>query len=184
MRLLISSTSAGVNLSFDPALASHLTGVDKSEIKDWFKVNMNIVAGAVTIACDPSGVTCATRDGVLRGTAFRCRFGFGRVKEYPKHGRIFFGDGGHPLYLGNGIVNFTLPKILPPHQDMVRKFRHIVRGYREEHEALVPAARVFPVSRSSNLIMTVGDLTLCYSVPEKELLELTFSLAHKGYAVR
>ena len=172
MKLLISSTSAGVNLSLDPALASHLTGVDKSEIKDGFKVNMSFVADTVTVVCDPCGVTCAMRDD-----SFRCRFSFGRVKEYPKHGKMFFGDGGYPLYVGNRIIKFAIPKILPLHHDLVR-------GPKGKCDALVPLPQISPVSRSANLVMTVGDMTLCYNVPQQELLELTFNLTHKGYAVR
>ena len=167
MKVSISSTSSGINVSFDDAVASQLTGKDGLSL---VRVAMMIDGATVTIKLDPRGAASSMRWGMYRG-----RFLFGTVKGYPTHGTLVFGDGGLPLYVGNRIIKFTLPKILPPHTDIIRKTKA---------RSAAPVMPNAPVSRSANLVMTVGDLTLCYKVPDKEMLELTLALAHKGYAVR
>lgn len=169
MRLLISSTSSGVNVSFDGDVACQLTGHHGPDL-DLVRIAMSVDGETATIKHDPRGATSSNRFGMFRG-----RFLFDTVKGYPKHGPLVFGDGGLPLYVGNRIIKFTLPKNLPPHTDIIRKGRSRLA------DTVIPNT---PASRSANLVMTVGDMTLCYNVPDKEMLELTFSLAHKGYAIR
>ena len=167
MKVLISSTSSGINVSFDDAVASQLTGHDGLSV---VRIAMSIEGATVTIKLDPRGAVSSKRFGVFRG-----RFLFGNVQNYPKHGALTFGEEGLPLYVGTRVIKFTLPKILPPHTDIIRKTKA---------RSAAPVMPNAPVSLSANLVMTVGDLTLCYNVPHKEMLELTFALAHKGYAVR
>ena len=167
MKVSRSSTSSGINVSFDDAVASQLTGDDGFSL---VRVAMSVDGATATIKFDPRGAASSRRWGMFRG-----RFLFDTVKGYPKHGTLVFGDCGLPLYVGTRVIKFTLPKILPPHTDIIRKTKA---------RSVAPVIPNAPVSRSANLVMTVGDLTLCYNVPDKEMLELTFALAHKGYAVR
>ena len=172
MKVLISSTSSGINVSFDDAVASQLTGHDGLSV---VHIAMSIEGATVTIKLDPRGAVSSKRFGVFRG-----RFLFGNVQNYPKHGALTFGEEGLPLYVGTRVIKFTLPKILPPHIDLIRKTKRQIAC------AMPPIHDTPTITQTAiaNLVMTVGGLTLCYKVPDKELLELTFALAHKGYAVR
>lgn len=170
MKALISSTSTGINLSLDEEAVVRTSG----------RCQLKLEGNIIRIRPDPNGMLL-TKNGSMYRTSFRQ----GWLRSiYPKHGLLTFNkedfliiDGGEQG------IKLLLPDSLPEHKDLVRKSKGqaVVEYISKKEEVTIPEDFQFG---AANLVMAVGKMTLCYKVPEDELLELTFNLAHKGYAIK
>lgn len=124
-----------------------------------------------------------TKNGDMYRTSFR-RTELRNI--YPKHGLITFNEEDFFIPDAKELgIKLLLPNNLPEHKDLIRKNKEtIVIEYIAKTDELDVTNQSDFNFGAANLVMAVGKLTLCYKVPEDELLELTFKLAHKGYAIR
>lgn len=183
MRVLISSTSSGINLSLDEEAAIALLSP---------RCQISLQGNVILIEPAHKGVLLF-KNGNMYRASFRQPW---LMAAYPKHGLITFDKEDFLIPdAGKSGFKLMLPNVLPAHKDLVRRSKKLIMTKHEadplqtvenHHDVNKP----FSVEHSSfnfgtaNLVMAVGKLTLCYKVPEQELLELTFMLAHKGYAIR
>lgn len=88
----------------------------------------------------------------------------GGVRGHSRHGKIVFkGEDIVPL---DGAFVLNLPKTLPP----------LIAQTPNTTLTKPPKPRT-----GANMVMTIGDMTVCFNVPQQAALKLAFSLSAKGY---
>ena len=185
MKVLISSTSSGINLSLDEEAAIAFPGQ---------RCQISLQGNVILIEPVHKGMLLVkSRGSKMYRASFRQPW---LMAAYPKHGLITFDKEDFLIPdAGKSGFKLMLPNSLPPHKDLVRRSKKLITAKYESdplqtvenhHDVNKPASAEHSSFNfgTANLVMAVGKLTLCYKVPEQELLELTFKLAHKGYAIR
>ena len=156
MRITLSSTRSAVNFGFGKSAAAQLlNGRSK------FIVKYDREARSLSVI--PSDKGCATYgNGTITYLTVR-----GGIAGYPKHDKIILLDGSIKTHQ-DGSFSIMIPEKLPDYSGGFK---------RKKPEGEVAASK----RNYANMVMTIADMTICFSVPSTEALKMAFSMGAKGY---
>ncbi len=161
MRITISNTAHALNIGFDPDALTALLGTNK-KIRAQFDKGKN----EIFIRSDPK----IGRTPYKQNSAYYINI-LGGLRGLKRHSKIVFGDSDIKRVDGGYLL--CLSDILPSATPFIRAKRNIRR------DTALPKP---PKPKTgANMVMTIGDMTICFNIPSQAALKLAFSLSAKGY---
>ena len=165
MRITVSCTRSGLNFGFDKSAASQLLEGRTRFIVRYGREarSLIVVPSDKGYATYGSGKGYATYgNGTITYLTVR-----GGVSGHPKHDKIILLDGSIKKHQ-DGSFSIMIPEKLPSYSGGFK---------RKKPEGEVAASK----RNYANMVMTIADMTICFSVPSTEALKMAFSMGAKGY---
>lgn len=164
MRITVSSTRAALNIGMDQeALTAALNGRPRIFVK------FDALSGQLILCGRHDQGNLPYRTGGIWYVNIK-----GGFRGYSKHGKIVF--QGDEIILANEEVRLSLPRVLPAPIVFLKRTSKLRAS--AAHSPALPK----PIT-GANMVMTIDDMTICFTIPPAEALKIAFSMGAKGYMI-